>query len=148
MSYFPSIVFSDFLHGVGLSEMINNSGARFLKKDLIFQKFWKKYQKVAKIEVFSIFLKNGSNDFWDFLCEVRSDPFLPCGENRMSRKNHLLEIMRLESRAGTVSGPIGRVFKRLYLGKEEAIWNLIRFSESWRTKFCPRFKSFYPYFYP
>ena len=100
--------------------MINNSEARFLKMDLVSQKFWKKCQKVAKIEVFSIFLKNGSNDFRDFLCEVRSDLFLPCSGNRMSSKNRFLEIMGLESRAGTVSGPIGGVFKRSYLGNEES----------------------------
>ena len=75
---------------------------------------------MAKIEVFSIFLKNGSNDFRDFLCEVRCDPFLPFRENRRSRKNLFLEIMGLESRAGTVSGPIGPVFKRLYLGNEKS----------------------------
>ena len=84
MSYFPSIVFSDFLHGVGQSKMIKSSEARFSKKDLVFPKFWKKCQKVVKIEVFSIFLKNGSNDFPDFLCEVRSNSFFT-----FSRKLHV-----------------------------------------------------------
>ena len=55
---------------------------------------------MVKIEVFSIFLKNGSNDFPDFLCEVRSNSFLPFAENRMSGKNLVLEIIGPKSRAG------------------------------------------------
>ena len=64
MSYFPSIVFSDFLHGVGQSKMIKNSEARFSKKDLVFPKFWKKCQKMVKIEFFPNFLKNGAKIFF------------------------------------------------------------------------------------
>ena len=39
MSYFLSLVFSDFLHGVGQSKMIKSSEARFSKKCLVFPKF-------------------------------------------------------------------------------------------------------------
>ena len=73
-----------------------------------------------KIEIFSNFLKNRSNDFPEFSYDIRWDPFLPFSKNRRSRKNLFLEIMGLESRAGTVSGPIGPVFKRLYLGNEKS----------------------------
>ena len=57
---------------------------------------------MVKIEVFSNFLKNGSNDFPDFLCEVRSNPFLPFAENRMCRKNLVLQIIGLKLRAGKI----------------------------------------------
>ena len=134
MSYFPSIVFSDFLHGVGQSKMIKNSEARFSKKDLVFPKFWKKCQKVVKIEVFSIFLKNGSNDFPDFLCDDRSNPFLPSNQNRMSRKNLVLEIIGPKPRAGQVIMPLGPLFKREYLpnkeSKSKSVWIFRKSKES------------------
>ena len=87
--------------------------------DLVFQKIWKKSQKVVNIEVYPNFLKNGSNDFPNSMCEFRSNPSLPSSENRMPSKNHLLKIIGPKSRAGWVSGPVGPLFKREYLGNQE-----------------------------
>ena len=50
--------------------------------------------------VFQNFLKNDGIDFFDFLHEDRSNPFLTDDENRMSGKNLVLEIFGPESGAG------------------------------------------------
>ena len=47
---------------------------------------------VPKNEVFSTFLENGSNDFSENMPEYSPDHYLTPRENRMSKKNLVLEI--------------------------------------------------------
>ena len=56
--------FSDYLHVVVTSCSEKTDRAGFLKKILVFQKLWKKCQKIVKIEVFCVFLKNGLQYFF------------------------------------------------------------------------------------
>ena len=55
---------------------------------------------MVKIEVFPNFLKNDFIDFFYFLYEDRSNPFLTHDENCMSGKNLVLEILGPELGAG------------------------------------------------
>ena len=55
---------------------------------------------MLKIEAFPNIIKNYGTDFFYFLHEDRSNPFLTDGENCMSGKNLVLEIFGPESGAG------------------------------------------------
>ena len=61
---------------------------------------FEKVQKMLQIMVFPNFLKNDGIDFFYFLHEDRSNPFLTHGENCMSGKNLVFEILGPESGAG------------------------------------------------
>ena len=51
--------------------MMKSDRARFFKKSPIFAKMAKNWSKIEFFEVFNFFISNGSNDFSDFLQEVR-----------------------------------------------------------------------------
>ena len=74
---------------------------------------------MVKIEAFPNIIKNYGTDFFYFLHEDRSNPFLTHSENRMSGKNLVCEIFGTESGAGQVSGPSGLLFKSKDLGNEK-----------------------------
>ena len=51
-----------------------------------------KYEKVVKIALFRLFLKNGSNDFDETWSECKLEHFWAPRENRMSKALSVLEI--------------------------------------------------------
>ena len=73
-----------------------SSSSGVMTKNVNFEKV----PKLLQIMVFPNFLKNDGIDFFDFLHEDRSNPFLTHGESHMSGKILVGEIFGTESGAG------------------------------------------------
>ena len=66
--------------------------ARFSQKNLVLPKIAQTCQKKPPNEVFSTFLENSSNDFSENMPDCNTHHYLTARENRMSKKNLVLEI--------------------------------------------------------
>ena len=119
-SYFPSLVFSGFLQQVSLFQMQKSDEARFLKKNLVFPKFWKIGQKINLFR----FISKSCHQFSSvngIQLEGKSGLILP--KTAYSAK--------IRFRSYGPKRPKNRVFSKAHISRTEiAIENLIRFSES------------------
>ena len=100
---------------------------------------------MVKIEVFPHFLKNNGSNFFNFLHEDRSNPFLTHGENCMSGNIQFLRYFGLNQGRGR-SRALGDHFSKAKIsGTKTTNQNLIGFSDTNKTVLfkCP-FSNFEP----